>query len=668
LIKQINFNVKFVETGDKFIFGFEEPFNSIKVFKDIKFNFSDKNGKTLSNPEEIFNFEFRYSWDNNFFSTWIPLYKLYNINFTGKKFYLEIKILLKQNLSGELTLDSYEIDAETLNKDKPEVPPEKPNECISCGYYVDCTDTLVFGDQTIEIGEMNKIEPDDVQCFVDSWQTLNNFTNKMYGLDVSYFKVEPDAQSTDNILKQYGIYETVENQCIRVLTDSNEYPESRFNFNPFGIDFEGELELLIEYNYFQEVFGAGAQPNRHDFIYASLNNRLYEVTSVYLYRWLMLQPGWWKLSCKKYEERSNVKKPENVLDFLDEKTTGTEDVVEPEKTEEIEDVTNPKQQEIETFSKTIQRSAVEDNLVITNEHLINNYTTITQNVYQNYSVYNQFKAPVPVVEYEKQATLNQDQNLTFTTWFRLQELNKNYKPNEFPSDFINSISKNDGKIVVSLNKNHKFPVNGWIKLFGISNDYFEVINTDNKTLEVDTRNIDVNIPSDLTGTGIQQVIPSKLFGDINNKMGLEIYLFEQQIVKAFINNSEFTWDIGEKLLPEEQWYAMVFQIINDYEQLQLSLWRPSAYPDVKAREQSTELKQIYENTVEINKFSFSLESGWKLWSGPFWQTAIRLMKQPIEVEKQSTFLNYNTVKDAHLAWILDNAKPIYNLPKFGRNY
>ena len=39
----------------------------------------------------------------------------------------------------------------------------------------------------------------------------------------------------------------------------------------------------------------------------------------------------------------------------------------------------------------------------------------------------------------------------------------------------------------------------------------------------------------------------------------------------------------------------------------------------------------------------------------------------VEEENQSTMLNQNIIGDAHLAIIIDNAKPILKLPKVARN-
>ena len=39
----------------------------------------------------------------------------------------------------------------------------------------------------------------------------------------------------------------------------------------------------------------------------------------------------------------------------------------------------------------------------------------------------------------------------------------------------------------------------------------------------------------------------------------------------------------------------------------------------------------------------------------------------IDIDNQSIVLNQNIVRDSQLAHIIDNAKPLLNIPKFARN-
>ena len=60
-------------------------------------------------------------------------------------------------------------------------------------------------------------------------------------------------------------------------------------------------------------------------------------------------------------------------------------------------------------------------------------------------------------------------------------------------------------------------------------------------------------------------------------------------------------------------------------------------------------------------------NSYKIYTGPIWLSNVRLFKNMIDIDTQSTVLNQNIVRDAQLAHIIDNAKPLLNIPKFARN-
>jgi hypothetical protein len=60
-------------------------------------------------------------------------------------------------------------------------------------------------------------------------------------------------------------------------------------------------------------------------------------------------------------------------------------------------------------------------------------------------------------------------------------------------------------------------------------------------------------------------------------------------------------------------------------------------------------------------------NSYKIFTGPIYLSNIRLFKNMIDIDNQSTVLNQNIVRDSQLAHIIDNAKPLLNIPKFARN-
>jgi hypothetical protein len=73
------------------------------------------------------------------------------------------------------------------------------------------------------------------------------------------------------------------------------------------------------------------------------------------------------------------------------------------------------------------------------------------------------------------------------------------------------------------------------------------------------------------------------------------------------------------------------------------------------------------NTDKASPFYGTENNAYKIFTGPIYLSNIRLFKNMIDVDTQSTVLNQNIVRDAQLAHIIDNAKPLLNIPKFARN-
>jgi hypothetical protein len=61
------------------------------------------------------------------------------------------------------------------------------------------------------------------------------------------------------------------------------------------------------------------------------------------------------------------------------------------------------------------------------------------------------------------------------------------------------------------------------------------------------------------------------------------------------------------------------------------------------------------------------QNSYKVFTSPLYLSNIRLFKNMIDIDNQSTVLNQNIVRDTQLAHIIDNAKPLLNVPRFVRS-
>jgi len=144
--------------------------------------------------------------------------------------------------------------------------------------------------------------------------------------------------------------------------------------------------------------------------------------------------------------------------------------------------------------------------------------------------------------------------------------------------------------------------------------------------------------------------------------------------------------INSKLefIPEYgDWYGLVLNISNKYKQISTNIWELT-YDPVDPNQQSSKLRSVYSDTrmftdpiifsapsdVETDKdspFYLTDNNSYKIFTSPLYLSNIRLFKNMIDTDTQSTVLNQNIVRDEQLAHIIDNSKPLLNIPKFARN-
>jgi hypothetical protein len=143
-----------------------------------------------------------------------------------------------------------------------------------------------------------------------------------------------------------------------------------------------------------------------------------------------------------------------------------------------------------------------------------------------------------------------------------------------------------------------------------------------------------------------------------------------------ISPLQFTVEYGH-------WYSAVVNFSNKYKQVSITVWKMSFDP-VNPAEQSSELIKVHEyvetlsspvlfdapeslDTDVSSPFYGTDQNSYKIFTSPLFLSNVRLFKNMIDINNQSTVLNQNVVRDAQLAYIIDNAKPLLNMGKFVRN-
>lgn len=320
------------------------------------------------------------------------------------------------------------------------------------------------------------------------YRQLSALSNQMFGHDVKYFRVEPDQRSRDVILKEYSLYNVVDESNIKIMVPDNSFPTREFNFDIFGMDFE-EFEIHINGEAFTSAFGTGKEPRSRDYLYFPLINRMYEISTVSLADEFNMTMTYWRVQLRKWEDRtSSIHIDSDIEQEVDDLTVGVEEIFGEEIQQEFKKVTKPQQY------KTVYQELEDDirfskhpGLKIADAEIRNKWTLISKNHYELNS--KEIEGERFVLTYNAQSSLNATSNLAITSWIRPQF---SLTDTEYYT-FIDGASAEDINIgfSASTSKNRiKFRINGETKILEYTNPlennvwYGMVLNLNNGTNEL----------------------------------------------------------------------------------------------------------------------------------------------------------------------------------------
>lgn len=224
-------------------------------------------------------------------------------------------------------------------------------------------------------------EPYKMNRAVRLYKDLNLMVNSLFGHDVTYYRALAQGRSKDVFLMEYSLYEHIEGKCVKVIVPNNEFPDNKLNMGPFGVDFEMPFEVQIDKDYFQKIFGSGSGPQKRDVIYFPRTNRIYEVSSSYLFRDFMNEPLYFKVTLIKWLPKSNVENSE-TLDVLESYTNSAGKLFGELISQEEDKITNPQQFNVAYQSEDPVRSWVYNDQEISKEDVLNYYTMISESHYK----------------------------------------------------------------------------------------------------------------------------------------------------------------------------------------------------------------------------------------------------------------------------------------------
>jgi uncharacterized protein (TIGR02145 family) len=261
----------------------------------------------------------------------------------------------------------------------------------------------------------NQFNPYALTKSVKIYKQLVNIVNGIFGHEVTYFRTEPDARTTDVILMEYSLHNVVDKQTIKILVPDNEFPTEAHTYDIFGIELN-EFEIHITAVEFETHFGVGNHPRNKDYMFIPIINKMYEINSIALADEFNRSHSYWRVKLVKYQDRGDVIKGD-YEDDTDVLVTGIEEIFGERIQDEYKKNLKPEifQTVVDTHQDGI-RTFVDRKLKITDYALKNRWTVVGKNHY-NFS--NMLLGNSAVV-YEAKSEVKSGNGAAFTSWFKPQ--------------------------------------------------------------------------------------------------------------------------------------------------------------------------------------------------------------------------------------------------------
>lgn len=735
-LEQLDSSLNFTYIGSYRVLTWDKPFKNVTKFNGwiIDSAFSNNRGSRL-NADDI-SIDFRYSIDGKSWSLWTNVgtaldgltnefAEIFKITLDpNNDFYPEFRFtsVLKNDdgtivyntdepIDPNIVIVSFELDLEFVPA--PEVPiiPPKPI----------CTNEL--SNRPVVFSDCKwTFNPYAVNRAINLYQDLSFMVNNVFGLEVNYYSVQPQARGKDVILREYTIFNVVDEKCVKVMVPQNQFPDNKINFDPFGLQFEDPFEIQIDKKYFELIFGRGSQPRRRDIIYFPLTNRVYEINSTYLFRDFMNSPVYFKIELRKYNPKSNTYFQDPAYkEELDGITLNSTELFGEEVRAEELKAAKP-QQYATTITQMVQdpiRSYIYKDLDIIGYDLNNNYTIVLNNYYDLSNAFadnsefgydpNRYRN---AVRYKSLPYVGVNDELAYTCWFSLRNYYDNQQMLQRPYPIINlTLEETTESILQFSSYPRRHRLEKWISYDSNPEGYVAILGDKLHTggyqvlSVIDEYRFTVANSSTVFSEGpiiwkmqkaqSRNLISGLYLNEIEEIKGMRIDLVHSGIMDERTNpylgvgslvirfNDKIIYS-GLQFVPEYgDWYGVVVNFSNVYKQIAANIWALK-YDPTNPADQTSSLRKVHE---EVRLFTQPIvfnapanidndtsspfygtdNNSYKIYTGPLFLSNIRLFKKMIDIDTQSTVLNQNIVRDSQLAHIIDNAKPLLNMPKFARN-
>jgi len=527
----------------------------------------------------------------------------------------------------------------------------------------------------------------DVNKMVSATQNyiaINAVVNEMFGYETKWFRAVPQQRSKDVIFQEYTLYNVEECPLdIKVIIPDGTMPDSKYNFDLMGLEYEIPLEMQIDKKYWESIAGFGTGPQKKDIVYFPIANKLYQVESSHIIRGFMEQETGWKVNLIKYQPEASRKEGIYLQETVDQYTVSTEEIFGTAIDNDVAKLVDDTQ--FSQFNSTSQDKykSFDVSLNIVSNSISMYGTIVAQSFYDMHDT-----KLHSAITYTTTDTIIQTDNRAITAWFMPRTISSVHK--DFNITSILPISDSlDPSVMYDYDASLYSKANYSINLSSPSllsqikiDDYVTISRPGALNLYAKVVAISVNplkfycminafvledliaIKSDWNeqkGYKLTVKNPISILDGINDfgEHVLSVNVFANQYIAinyghTYSNDDAYVIRLDEKL-NDDKWYGIVVNIGNSWKQYNINIWeKHETDKNVKLQSVFYETIRLYPEDIAIDHYSLN--------RSPSYLTNLRLFNETIEEEKQiSELLSYFS-RDGDKIIISDSADPRLRTP------
>jgi len=521
---------------------------------------------------------------------------------------------------------------------------------------------------TLPVDELGVLNPNYALSAVQTFNTFNRVANEMFGIEVRWFRAVPQQRSKDVIFKEYTL-SCVEDEplCLKVVVPDGNFPDSKYQYDLMGLEYEVPTEIQIDKAYWESIAGQGTAPQKKDIVYVAIPNKLYQVESSYLKRGFMEQETTWVINLRKYSPESSRKEGEALKETINKYTVSEEEIFGDAQKAERDKLRNDKQMSPFNSTERDEHKKVDEDLkiVVTDTEF---YGTIFSQAYYDMNSSNEDT----LVEYTNPAgdQINLDRDRALTSWIRPVDKYTEYNVLKI-APYNASYPPANYKIEIK-GQRERFKKGDFFTIYRSEaiNFYAEVIDDSLSHNGVYHCKIDEDVINHLSTISpnwnnlknykLKAKKPICLINGIGktSDVSFTAHVLANQYIKIKYGSQEYI-SIMDRKINDNEWYGIVVNIGNTWNQYNVYVWEQHPSDTLnKLRIRYYDTLRITPEIVSLDKYTLERSSSH--------MTNIRLFMTTIEEEKQPKELLSFFTKDAEQALILDNCDPKFRAPYISR--